>query len=326
MSTPGTRNPDDDGRQRADTPQDPTEAMDLGRSSSGSSTVGSAGSTAANDDDGGDYVPGMYSDSSADTSPTRQTPAPVSASKDTDSASSRGPRTQENTRVVPVTVTRTFGDPGTRGTDDFAKTRTATVIAGGPSAEDRKILHQREKEHFSGMKFGSGFFGWLTATGMFVLLTGVIGAIAALVGAGSDLSTTDITNGSGEAQTAGIVAAVIFGVALLISYFAGGYVAGRMARFSGAKQGVAVWLWAVIAAVIITIISLIVGNQTNVTAGFRNLNLPSIADLTVPGLITLLVVAAIALLGAVLGGLAGMRYHRRVDRTDYEAIAQPETR
>jgi hypothetical protein len=43
-------------------------------------------------------------------------------------------------------------------------------------------------------------------------------------------------------------------VLLLISYFAGGYVAGRMARFDGAKQGIAVWLWALIVAVIVAIL------------------------------------------------------------------------
>ncbi len=319
MSTPGTGNTDDDRRQRADDPDNPTEAIDLGRST-GSSSVGSADTTEENDD-AGDYVPGMYSDPSASSgaASTREAPAPVSASKNPAPAASSGtPRTQENTRVAPVTVTRTFGDPGT--------SRTATVIAGGPSLEDRKLLHQREKEHFGGMKFGSAFFGWLTATGMFVLLSALIGAVAALFDVGSDLSTADITNGSGDAQTAGIVAAVVFGVALLISYYAGGYVAGRMARFSGAKQGVAVWLWAVIVAVVVAIIGLIVGNQANVTTQFQNLNLPSVAELTVPGLISLLVVAAIALLGAVLGGLAGMRYHRKIDRADFDVVARPEPR
>lgn len=334
MSTPGAGNRDEsrggsspDGDERVDSPETPTRSMDLGGSGRGSSVAGTAGGTDGTtdgDDDAGDYVPGMYSDAPHDTDEdTGFRPAPVSASKDAH-ASTREPTTQEHTQVAPVTATRSFGDtgahPGDREQNSVAGRPDGTGSA-TPSVEDRKVLHQREKEHFGGMKFGSAFFGWLTATGMFVLLSALIGAVAALFGAGADLSTADLTSGSGEVQAAGITAAVIFGVALLLSYYAGGYVAGRMARFSGAKQGVAVWLWAVIVAVVVTVIGLIVGNQANVTDQFQDLNLPSVADLTVPGLISLLIVAAVALLGAVLGGLAGMRYHRRIDRTDFDAVA-----
>jgi uncharacterized membrane protein YfcA len=38
--------------------------------------------------------------------------------------------------------------------------------------------------------------------------------------------------------------------------------------------------------------------------------------------VTALVAVAAALIGALLGGLAGMRFHRKVDRTDIE---QPTT-
>lgn len=345
MSTSATGNTDGDGRRAGDG-TDPTEQLDTGRSGSGASSVGRAdtgasGSTptgatggqgdyvpggySADDDTSGDYVPGMYSDT-ADTSdtPTRQqAQAPVSASRDASPTRDPEPRTQEHTKVVPVTASR----PHTGSRDDDRGRdvpRAAVAGTGVPSLEDRKLLHQREKEHFGGMKFGSAFFGWLTATGMFVLLSALVGALAALFGAGADLSVADVASGSGEAQTTGITAAVLLGVILLVSYFAGGYVAGRMARFSGVKQGVAVWLWALIIAVVLTIIGVIVGNQANVTERFQGLGVPSAQDLTGPGLIGLLVVAAVALLGAILGGLAGMRYHRKIDRTDYDALDSAE--
>jgi len=113
---------------------------------------------------------------------------------------------------------------------------------------------------------------------------------------------------------------VVLGIVLLLAYFTGGYVAGRMARFSGAKQGVAVWLWALIVAVVLTIIGVIVGNQASVTEQIQGLGIPTSQNLTGPGMIALLVVAAVALVGAILGGLAGMRYHRRIDRTDFDAL------
>ena len=36
-------------------------------------------------------------------------------------------------------------------------------------------------------------------------------------------------------------------------------------------------------------------------------------ELTVAGIVTAIAVAIVSLIGALLGGLAGMRYHRRVD-------------
>ncbi len=348
MSTSATGNTDGDGRRAGDG-TDPTEQLDTGRSGSGASSVGRAdtgasGSTpagatgagggqgdyvpgrySADDDTSGDYVPGMYSDTSdtSDTPTRQQAQAPISASRDTSPTRDPEPRTQEHTKVVPVTASR----PHTGSRDDDRGRdvpRAAVAGTGVPSMEDRKLLHQREKEHFGGMKFGSAFFGWLTATGMFVLLSALVGALAALFGAGANLSVADVASGSGEAQTTGITAAVLLGVILLVSYFAGGYVAGRMARFSGVKQGVAVWLWALIIAVVLTIIGVIVGNQANVTERFQGLGVPSAQDLTGPGLIGLLVVAAVALLGAILGGLAGMRYHRKIDRTDFDALDSAE--
>ncbi|WP_240615115.1 hypothetical protein [Arthrobacter ruber] len=341
MSTSATGNTDGDGSRRPHEPENPTELMDTDRSGAGASSVGradtgtSASTTAgasragadegghgdyvpggylADDDSSGDYVPGMYSDSS-DTTPTRQqAQAPVSASRE------REAETRAHTQVAPVTATRSNARTDEDQGRERHLPRTAAVGSGVPSPEDRKLLHRREKEHFGGMKFGAGFFGWLTATGLFVLLSALVGAVAALFGAGANLSAADITSGSGEAQTTGLTAAIILGVILLISYFAGGYVAGRMARFSGVKQGVAVWLWAVIVAVVLAVIGLIVGNQANVTEQFQGIGVPSAQDLTGPGLIGLLVVAAIALVGAILGGLAGMRYHRRIDRTDFDAL------
>nr|WP_052273927.1 hypothetical protein [Arthrobacter sp. L77] len=342
MSTPATGNTDGE-RRGADAPEhaqdNPTELMDThrtgaGENASGASAAGpsatrgrgnDAGSGYDSDDDdsGGDYVPGMYSGSSADTedgTPTRRQAAPISASRD-EPRPAEHTRTQPHTQVVPVTST---GKRDERGTTDSGSDRPlprgAMVASGVPSPSDRKLLHQREKEHFGGMKFGSAFFGWLTATGMFVLLSALVGGLAALFGVDGNLSTEDLTGGPGEAQTAAITTAVVLGIMLLIAYYTGGYVAGRMARFSGAKQGVAVWLWAVVVTLVLAIIGLIVGNQPTVTERIQNLGLPALQDFSGPELLTLLVVAVITLAGAILGGLAGMRYHRRIDRADFDAL------
>jgi hypothetical protein len=182
-----------------------------------------------------------------------------------------------------------------------------------PVAERLRVL-EREREEFGGMRFWTAFFGWLTATGMTVLLIAAVGAVAALFGAQNLLRTSG-------AQTAGIASAIALVVILFIGYYCGGYVAGRMARFSGAKQGLAVWLWAVIIAVLLGIVGAVAGTQASVVGQLGSIpNLPlSPSTLTVAGAITAAVALVVMLLGALLGGLAGMRYHRRVDRAGLAA-------
>jgi hypothetical protein len=191
------------------------------------------------------------------------------------------------------------------------------VAAGGPArltsprtdpAVERDRVLQREKEQFSGMRFWLGFFGWLTATGMTVLLVAVVSAVAALFGA---------QNASGPTLSAlGIGGAIALLVVLLIAYFCGGYVAGRMARFSGLKQGLAVWLWAIIVAVVLGIVGAIAGAQSGFVDQLGSVaQLPFTASqMTLAGVLTAVAVLVVTLVGALVGGVAGMRYHRRVDR------------
>jgi hypothetical protein len=103
---------------------------------------------------------------------------------------------------------------------------------------------------------------------------------------------------------------------IFVAYFCGGYVAGRMARFNGARQGIGVWLWALIAAVVVAVLAAITGNQLDASRYFDGgPQIPaSRAAHTASGIITAPAVLAVALIGAIVGGLAGMRFHRRVDR------------
>jgi hypothetical protein len=108
-----------------------------------------------------------------------------------------------------------------------------------------------------------------------------------------------------------VLLAIIF-----VAYLAGGYVAGRMARFNGLKQGLGVWLWAVIIAILVAAAGMLAGTRFDI---LRQLNsfprLPlNEGTLTTGGIIVAVGVVVVSLVGALLGGLAGMRYHRRVDR------------
>ncbi|MCK6081735.1 hypothetical protein KZX37_14045 [Microbacterium sp. EYE_5] len=206
--------------------------------------------------------------------------------------------------------------------NDAGRPRSEAAPAAEPArTAGAHTLHhdvlEREKQEFGGFKFGSAFFGWLTATGTVVLLTALVAAIGGAIGLSTGTDPGQAAEAATEnSGTAGIVGAVVIGLVLLVGYFAGGYVAGRMARFSGVKQGIAVWLWAIVIAVVVAIVTALAGSQWDLLGNLDSFPripvTPEAATLT--GILAAVGAALVALVGAVLGGVAGMRFHRRVDR------------
>ena len=202
----------------------------------------------------------------------------------------------------------------TNNPPDRTAVQPTTDSASDQTPLSRREVVAREKERFGGMKFGACFFGWLTATGMAVLLTGLLAAAGAGVGLATNLDPANPD--ADQAQTIGIVGAIVILVIIFLAYLAGGYVAGRMARFNGARQGVGVWLWALIIAIVVAVLGLVAGTQFNLLANLNTFPRIPINEgtLTTAGVLTAIAVAIVALIGAILGGLAGMRFHRRVDK------------
>lgn len=183
---------------------------------------------------------------------------------------------------------------------------------------DRKAVLAREKAEHGGIKWGSAFFGWLTAAGTAILVTALLSAIGTAVGLASLSGTAEAeTTARQNAETVGIVGGIALLVVLFVAYYCGGYVAGRMARFDGAKQGIAVWIWALLIAVLVAVVVAVAGSEYNVLQQLNSLpRIPvSEGDLATGGIITAVLAIAASLGGAILGGLAGMRFHRKVDRT-----------
>lgn len=192
-------------------------------------------------------------------------------------------------------------------------------------ADPRKVV-DRQQEQFGGIKPGSAFFGWLTATGTAVLLAALVSAAGVALGLATDTTLNQASSSaSTDTKTVGITGAIILAVILFIAYFCGGYVAGRMARFNGAKQGLAVWLWAALIAGLVALAAVIAGNKYDVLSQVNTFpRIPIDAGtLTTGGVIALIVAALVALLAAVLGGIAGMRYHRRIDDATPELAVGP---
>jgi hypothetical protein len=177
----------------------------------------------------------------------------------------------------------------------------------------RTHLTAEQARRFGGIRWGSAFFGWVTATGMAALLGALATAAAAALGLVNPTLDPATVQPMGLAGAAGLLA-IIF-----VAYYCGGYVAGRMARFAGARQGVAVWLWTLFVAVV----GAVIATATGAVAGPRLDELFRLAldgglmngGVLSAGAAALAVgVLVVTLVGAVLGGLAGMRYHRKLDR------------
>jgi hypothetical protein len=169
---------------------------------------------------------------------------------------------------------------------------------------------------YGGIKWGAAFFGWLSANGLAVLLTALVSAAGVAIGLTQGVPSAD--EATQQAGTIGIVGGVVLLVILFLAYLAGGYVAGRMSRFDGARQGIAVWVIGLLVVLALAVAGLVFGAQYNV---LQQLNLPRIpvdeGTATTGGIIALVAVLLVTLLGAVLGGKLGERFHRKVDRAGF---------
>jgi hypothetical protein len=196
-------------------------------------------------------------------------------------------------------------------THDHATTRAEGASVTRGAALD-SVAAQRDR--FGGIKWGSAFFGWLSANGLAVILLALLSAGGLALGLAQNVDTAD------EASEIGIGGGIAVLVVLFLAYLAGGYVAGRMARFDGARQGLAVWLVGLIVVLVLAAAGALLDSKYNV---LQDLNLPRIpvdeGTATTAGIITLVAILLVTLLGAVLGGKLGERYHRKVDRAGFAA-------
>jgi amino acid transporter len=201
-----------------------------------------------------------------------------------------------------------------------ARTEPATEPSSGrPSGRTTRrgrpvVDRERQYAMYGGVDGGAVFFGWLVAVGVAVLLTALLSAAGAAIGL-TQATAGDVRS---NADTISVVGGALLVIVLALGYFAGGYVAGRMARFDGGRQGVGVWVFGLVVTLLLAVLGAIAGSQYNV---FAQLNLPRVpvdeGSLATGGAIALVGIVVLSLVGAVLGGKAGEGYHRKVDNAGY---------
>jgi hypothetical protein len=182
--------------------------------------------------------------------------------------------------------------------------------------DDVREIRARQREEYGGINWGSAFFGWLVAVGMAAILLGLLSAAGAAFGLG-EVSDTEAEQ---NAETIGIVGGVLLILVLAAAYYCGGYVSGRMSRFDGGRQGIAVWALGLAVTIVLAVAGALFGAEYNV---LEQLNLPRIpveeGSLTAGAAIALVAVVLATLVAATVGGKAGERFHKRVDRLGYQA-------
>jgi len=150
--------------------------------------------------------------------------------------------------------------------------------------------------------------GVLVAYGAFAVLAALVGAVAAAIGLTTDLAGNDWA-------TLGVGSAIAVAILLLVAYLFGGYVAGRMARRAGLVNGLAVFVLAVVLVAVVAAIAASQADADTVQANLRNLGIPTTGtEWGKIGSLAGIGSLAAMLVGALVGGVLGERWHTKLTR------------
>ena len=156
----------------------------------------------------------------------------------------------------------------------------------------------------SSISFVSVLAGVLVAYGAVLVLLAVVAGIGDALG----VDTAGLSDA--EWRELGVGAAIALGVVLFISYFFGGYVAGRMGRRSGVAHGLLVFLLGLAVIAAVAAITSATADGDAISDELRNQGIPTAADdWRDIGIFAGIRVLAAMLPGALAGGAKGERWH-----------------
>ena len=174
----------------------------------------------------------------------------------------------------------------------------------------------RLRDMYGGVDWLASFLGYIFT----VVLASVFSAIAGLVlvpfGFPPEIS-------GGQIGASVLTGLAVLGVLIFLTYFFGGYVAGRLARFDGGRNGAMVLVWTFIVALILALIAVVFSGflpdgAANAIATLVQGTVSTAGNLAGAGAVGIVVAVAavlLALLGGFFGGRLGSRYHTEIDRT-----------
>jgi hypothetical protein len=182
--------------------------------------------------------------------------------------------------------------------------------------EASEVREARLREIYGGVDYLASFIGSIFALVCTIILLMLLSSFV-LIPLGFTLNLE-----GREIDTAIITGLVIVGLVLFVAYFCGGYVAGRLARFDGGRNGAVTVAWSILLSLILALLlgGLLPGPLFEPLQQFvQSSILPAVGSLLNAGLIGAgIVVGALLLelLGGFLGGRAGNSYHTHIDYTN----------
>jgi|SRR5215211_2091345 len=213
----------------------------------------------------------------------------------------QGPSEDKETRVI-------------RAPEHPDTTRAAIPYPRGyfEEAEERE---DRLRDMYGGVDWLASFLGFVFAMVLGAVFSTVTGLVLVPFGVAPDL-------GGLEIGASAITGLALLGVLIFLTYFFGGYVAGRLARFDGGRNGAMVLAWTLIVVLILALAAAIFSGFLPAGVADRIADLiggvlstaRTLAGAGTIGIVTGLVAVLLALLGGFLGGRLGSRYHTEIDR------------
>jgi hypothetical protein len=237
---------------------------------------------------------------------TRQVPTendPETTRRVPTQSASRGSSEPENkeTRII-----RTPNHPDT--------VREATPYPRGyfEAAEERE---DRLRDMYGGVDWLASFLGFVFSLVLGTVFSSVTGLLLVPFGFSPDFS-------DGQLGASVITGLVVLAILIFLTYFFGGYVAGRLARFDGGRNGAMVLAWTFIVVLILTLVAVVFSGflPDGIAAGVVILaqatasTLSNLAGAGVAGIVAAAAALLVALLGGFFGGRLGSRYHTEIDR------------
>jgi hypothetical protein len=185
----------------------------------------------------------------------------------------------------------------------------------------RRELRRERQEFGDRIQWESVFFGLLAGVGLAACLVAMV--LGGLIAAG----VTDAhENAAGLVDQMMVGGGAISLAILTLSYLTGGYVAARMARFDGWRQGLGIWLLSLLVVLAVAIAAWIAGGRLDPS---ESISLPSNpvdeGPLHQGAAVIAAVLVVVPLIAALIGGVLGDRFHRAVDRAgtdEFERVRQ----
>jgi hypothetical protein len=180
------------------------------------------------------------------------------------------------------------------------------------AAEERE---DRLRDMYGGIDWLASFLGFVFAVVAGLFFSLVAGLVLVPFGFPPDLG--------GQIGAAVITGLVLLGVLIFLTYFFGGYVAGRLARFDGGRNGAMLLVWSFIAVLILALAAGVFSGFlpqgiANAVGGLIDGVSSTVGNLSGAGAVGIAVAVGallLALLGGFLGGRLGERYHTEIDRS-----------